>query len=97
LILPRLAGKITFKRATIIPISGYPYLDIVSSKIVASNIKKYRQKSGLSQDQLALKAGIPYSTFLKIESAYTPNPSIQTVMSIAEALDVSIDELVGRK
>jgi transcriptional regulator with XRE-family HTH domain len=64
---------------------------------LASNIKKHRQKSGLSQDQLARKAGIPYSTFLKIESGYTPNPSIQTVVNIAEALSVSIDELVGRK
>lgn len=71
-------------------------MDIVSSKIVASNIKKYRQKSGLSQDQLARKAGIPYSTYLKIESGYTPNPSIQAVASIAEALGVLIDELVGR-
>jgi DNA-binding XRE family transcriptional regulator len=96
LILPRLAGKIASERATSIPISGYPYLDIVSSRIVASNVKKSRQKSGLSQDQLARKAGIPYSTYLKIESGYTPNPSIQAVLNIAEALGVSIDELVGR-
>ena len=40
---------------------------------------------------------IPYSTFLKIESGYTPNPSIQAVLNIAEALSVSIDELVGRR
>ena len=72
-------------------------MDSLSSKTLASNIKKFRQKSGLSQDQLARKAGIPYSTFLKIESGYTPNPSIQAVASIADALAVSIDELVGRK
>ncbi len=72
-------------------------MDSLSSKTLASNIKKYRQKSGLSQDQLARKAGIPYSTFLKIESGYTPNPSIQAVLNIAEALGITIDELVGRK
>ena len=72
-------------------------MDSLSSSILASNIKKFRQKAGLSQDQLARKAGIPYSTFLKIESGYTPNPSIQAVVSIADALGVSIDELVGRK
>jgi transcriptional regulator with XRE-family HTH domain len=72
-------------------------LDSLSSKTLALNIKKYRQKSGLSQDQLARKAGIPYSTYLKIETGYTPNPSIQAVLNIAEALSVSIDELVGRK
>jgi transcriptional regulator with XRE-family HTH domain len=65
--------------------------------MLASNIKKLRQKAGLSQDQLARKAGIPYSTYLKIESGYTSSPSIQAVASIAEALGVSIDELVGRK
>jgi transcriptional regulator with XRE-family HTH domain len=64
---------------------------------LASNIKKYRQKSGLSQDQLARKAGIPYSTFLKIESGYTHNPSIHAVVNIAEALGVSIDKLVGKE
>ena len=71
-------------------------MDRLSSNTLASNVKKYRQKSGLSQDQLARKAGIPYSTFLKIESGYTSNPSIQAVVSIADALGVSIDELVGR-
>ena len=72
-------------------------MDSLSSKTLASNIKKFRQKSGLSQDQLARKAGIPYSTFLKIESGYTSNPSIQAVVSIADALGASIDDLVGRK
>ena len=64
---------------------------------IIGEISKYRLKAGLSQDQLARKAGIPYSTFLKIESGYTPNPSIQAVVSIAGALGVTIDELVGRK
>ena len=72
-------------------------MDILSSKIISKNIKKYRWKSGLSQDQLARKANVPYSTYLKIESGYTPNPSIQTIINIAEALNLTIDELVGRK
>ena len=72
-------------------------MDILSSKIISENIKKHRKKLGLSQDQLARKANVPYSTYLKIESGYTPNPSIQTVINIAEALNVSIDDLVGRR
>lgn len=71
-------------------------MDILSSKIIPRNLKKYREKSGLSQDQLARKANIPYSTYLKIESGYTPNPSIQTVANIALALGVSIDKLIGK-
>lgn len=72
-------------------------MDILSNKILSKNIKKYREKLGLSQDQLARKADIPYSTYLKIESGYTPNPSIQNVLNIAEALNISIDKLIERK
>ena len=72
-------------------------MDIISSKIISKNLKKQRKTMGLSQDQLARKANIPYSTYLKIESGYTPNPSIKTVVNIAEALNLSIDELLGRK
>jgi transcriptional regulator with XRE-family HTH domain len=68
-------------------------MDIVSSKIISKNLKKLRKKAGLSQDQLARKADIPYSTYLKIESGYTPNPSIQAVVNIAIALDIKIDSL----
>jgi len=72
-------------------------MDVLSSKILPRNIKKYREKLGLSQDQLARKAGIPYSTYIKIESGYTINPSIQAVVNIAQALGISIDDLLGLK
>jgi transcriptional regulator with XRE-family HTH domain len=69
----------------------------VSSKIISRNIKKLRKKTGLSQDQMARKANMPLSTYLKVENGVTPNPSIQTLLNIAEALEISLDELVGRK
>lgn len=72
-------------------------MDILSRKILSKNLKQYRKKLGLSQDQIARKAGIPYSTYLKIESGYTPNPSIQTVVNIAKALSVSMDHLISKK
>ena len=72
-------------------------MDILSSKIISKNLRKFREKLRISQDQLARKANIPYSTYLKIESGYTPNPSIQAVVNIAEALGISIDSLVGRE
>ena len=72
-------------------------MDILSSKILAKNLKKYRIDRGLSQDQMARKADVPYSTYLKIESGITTNPSLQTIVNIAEALEISLDELVGRK
>ena len=72
-------------------------MDIVSSKIISKNIKRLRDKTGLSQDQTARKANMPLSTYLKVENGVTPNPSIRTLLNIAEALEVSLDELVGRK
>ena len=72
-------------------------MDIVSSKTISKNIKRLRHKAGLSQDQTARKATMPLSTYLKVENGVTPNPSIQTLLNIAEALENSLDELVGRK
>jgi transcriptional regulator with XRE-family HTH domain len=34
---------------------------------------------------------------VKIEAGYTPTPSIDTVVKIADALEVGLDELMGRK
>ena len=65
-------------------------------KILAQNIKKLRKKHKLSQEQLARKAGITYSTLIKIESGANGNPTINTLKKLADALDVSLDELVGR-
>ena len=69
----------------------------MSSKIISKNIKKLRKQSGLSQDQTARKANMPLSTYLKVENGVTPNPSIQTLLNVAEALEISLDELVGRE
>ena len=71
-------------------------MDIVSSKIISKNVKQLRKQSGLSQDQTARKANMPLSTYLKVENGVTPNPSIQTLLNVAEGLEVSLDELVGR-
>ncbi|MBI4683916.1 MAG: helix-turn-helix transcriptional regulator [Nitrospirae bacterium] len=65
--------------------------------MLAQNIKKLRKKHKLSQEQLAQKAGITYSTLIKIESGANDNPTIKTLIKIADALDVSLDELVERR
>jgi len=64
---------------------------------LGKRIKELRTKLKISQDQLAKKANIPFSTLVKIEAGYTPNPSMETLIKIADAFDVTIDELVGRK
>ena len=69
----------------------------MSSTNLGKRIKELRSKLDISQDQLAKKANIPFSTLVKIEAGYTPNPSMETLIKIADAFKVTIDELIGRK
>jgi transcriptional regulator with XRE-family HTH domain len=64
------------------------------NKSIGAKIKIWRKKKDLTQDALAKKADIPYTTLAKIESDVIENPSLQTVTKIAEGLGVSLDELV---
>ena len=65
--------------------------------MLAQNIKKLRLKKALSQEKLARLANIANATLIKIESGAAKEPTITTVTKIAVALEISIDELVGRK
>jgi len=62
--------------------------------MIGDNVKKFRKKKGLTQDNLARKADIPYTTLTKLESNVVKKPSVQTVAKIAKALDVSIEDLI---
>ncbi|MBT4178271.1 helix-turn-helix transcriptional regulator [Candidatus Woesearchaeota archaeon] len=61
---------------------------------ISVNIKKYRNKLGISQDTLSKKAGLAFHTVAKIEAGSTPDPRIETVKKIADALGVMIDDLI---
>ena len=61
---------------------------------IADNIKKYRNKLGVSQDKLSKLADVTYNTIIKIESGANVNPTIETLSKIAKALNVSVDDLI---
>ena len=61
---------------------------------IGNNIKKYRNKLGISQDVLSKRANLAFHTIAKIEAGATPNPTIDTVKKIADALGVSLDDLI---
>lgn len=65
-----------------------------SGKEIGDKIKSLRTKQGLTQEALARKCDIPYTTLTKIESNVITKPSIQTVAKIASGLDMSIDDLL---
>jgi len=62
--------------------------------IIARNIKQYRKKLGISQDVLSKRANLAFHTIAKIEAGSTPDPRIETVKKIADALGVSLDDLM---
>lgn len=61
------------------------------------NLVKLRKQKGWSQERLATESGISYNTLIKLERGGIVNPKIETVIKLADALNVSLDELVGRK
>jgi len=58
------------------------------------NLAKIRKEKGLTQEGLARKAGISFHTLVKIENGGIKNPRIETVIKLAKALNVKLDNLV---
>ena len=61
---------------------------------IGENIKKLRTKQGLSQNDLARKAELKYSTLAKIEGDFVTKPGVQMIAKIAKTLGVSMEDLL---
>ncbi len=66
--------------------------DILS--YLTQNLKYYRAKLGLTQAELAKKAGVNRSHLASLESGTQPNTSLKTVEKLAAALGVSALDLL---
>jgi DNA-binding XRE family transcriptional regulator len=66
----------------------------MESNQLGQKIKKLRAKLGLSQDDFARKADVPYTTLTKVETGVIKKPSVFVVSKIAKALSVDIEELI---
>ncbi|GIW65751.1 MAG: hypothetical protein KatS3mg094_270 [Candidatus Parcubacteria bacterium] len=64
------------------------------NNLLGKKIKELRLKKNLSQDELARKADVPYTTLTKIEVGVIKKPSVFVVAKIAKALDISLDQLI---
>ncbi len=58
------------------------------------NLAKIRKEKGWSQEKLAVESGISYNTIIKIERGGIKNPKIETVIKMAKALGISLDDLM---
>ena len=55
-------------------------------------ISQKRKQAGLTIDELAERSGVPKGTLNKIINGYTRDPQIETVKSIARALDCTLED-----
>lgn len=60
---------------------------------IARNIRQYRAKNKISQEKLNELTGISQQHISNIENGLV-NPSVDYLLKIAEALDVTLNDLV---
>lgn len=66
----------------------------MSNQELSKNLKKLRDKKGFSQDRLAKLADVANNTVIKIEQGENKNPTLETLKKLANALGVSLDDLI---
>ena len=59
---------------------------------LVTKIKKFREKAGLTQADLAEKVGVRRETIVHLENGKY-NPSLKLAMDIARVFDVTVEEL----
>ncbi len=67
----------------------------MDEKGLGKRLQTMRQRAGMTQQQLCLAANLSFSTLTKIERGAIRSPSVFTIQSIAGALGMGLDELVG--
>lgn len=62
-----------------------------------NHVKTYRKKQGLTQADLANRAGLNIRQIQKIENGevQTENIALKTMQAIAQALNAKIDDLIS--
>ena len=65
---------------------------------LAINLKRLRNKEGLTQVEISRELGIPLSTYRNWEKRGKGHrtPDVKVLAKLAEVLNTTIDELVGR-
>ena len=65
------------------------------SGLLSQRIKRLRDKKGWNQTELADRAAVQQSLLSKIEKGSRPNPTIDIVRKLAQALGCTTDYLIG--
>jgi transcriptional regulator with XRE-family HTH domain len=62
---------------------------------LAAGLRSWRERSGLTQEQLAARAQVAVATVRKIEAGTVINPGIFTVMAMFSALGAEPEDVAG--
>ena len=62
---------------------------------IGNSVRAHRKLAGMTQAQLADRAGLAFETISRVEGGREP-PSLRTLLALANALDASLDTLMGR-
>lgn len=65
------------------------------SQKLARMLRSRREELGLSASQLARQASVAVGTVTRIELAQIPAPKVESLRSIADALDIPITDLLA--
>lgn len=66
----------------------------MSPKRLGSVVKRLREAHGLTQEEVATKAGVAQSYLAKLEGGARKNPSLDVLKRLAKALGVPVTELL---
>ena len=67
----------------------------MSNSKIASSFKKLRAQKGYSLEKVARLADLSLNTVIRIESGVNKNPTIETLIKLARALEVNVDDLIN--
>jgi putative hydrolase of the HAD superfamily len=70
---------------------------VQDEKWLGGRVQELRKAAHLTQQGLCQKTGLSYSTLAKIERGAIKAPSVFTIANIAEALGISLDELMATR
>lgn len=63
--------------------------------MLVHRLVQLKEKSGLTNQQIADKSGVPLSTVTRVFNGQTDNPNYQTVANIVIAMKGSLDDIEG--
>lgn len=60
-------------------------------------LEQLMKQKGMTDNELASKTNLPTSSITKLRLKYSANPTIETILPIAEYFGIDVEQLLGRK